>query len=206
MIHFWRFFLMGLFHPNLRGFLLLLIVLYSANSRGENLSYEFDLNGNMTARNGEALTYDGRDLLTSIGGHSQFEYDHTGMRVKKTYQGVDTVYLGDAIEIQGCQEKNVVGFAGYPIAATSSSGTQWLHANHLGSVVAVTETDGSVYTQQYSTYGDPAQPLHSPIGYNSQRHDESGLIYLHARYYDPAIGKFLSPDPLSNISHPSGLN
>jgi RHS repeat-associated protein len=29
-----------------------------------------------------------------------------------------------------------------------------------------------------------------------QRDVESGLYYLRARYYDPAIGRFLSQDPL----------
>src|SRR5580765_3784816 len=93
--------------------------------------YQYDLNGNMSVRNGDALTYDGRDLLTSVGGDPQFEYDASGLRVKKTYQGNSTIYFGDSIEIERCQEKNIVGFAGYPIASTSSSGSQWLHANHL---------------------------------------------------------------------------
>src|SRR5580765_1544688 len=168
--------------------------------------YQYDLNGNMSVRNGDALIYDGRDLLTSIGGDSQFEYDHSGSRVKKTYQGNSTIYFGDSIEIQRCKETNVFGFAGYPIASTSSNGTEWLHSNHIGSVVAVTKTDGSIYAQQYSTYGLPAQALKSPLGFNAQRHDESGLIYLHARYYDPSIGRFLTPDPISNTSHPSGLD
>src|SRR5580765_183303 len=134
---------MGLFHSQsiapkecLIAFFVLLIPTLAFSQ------YQYDLNGNMTQRNGDALTYDGRDLLTSIGGDSQFEYDAAGMRVKKVYQGASTVYLGDSIEIQRCHEENVVGFAGYPIAATSSSGPLWLHSNHMGSVVAVTRPDG----------------------------------------------------------------
>src|SRR5262249_52154914 len=33
-------------------------------------------------------------------------------------------------------------------------------------------------------------------GYIGQRQDETGLIYLHARYYDPVLGRFLGPDPV----------
>ena len=41
-------------------------------------------------------------------------------------------------------------------------------------------------------------------GWIDQRQDgETGLTYLHARYYDPATGTFLSPDP---IGPEGGLN
>ncbi len=55
-------------------------------------------------------------------------------------------------------------------------------------------------------------------GYIGERQDtETGLTYLHARYYDPALGVFLSPDPLgggytygsgnpANLTDPSGLD
>jgi RHS repeat-associated protein len=40
-------------------------------------------------------------------------------------------------------------------------------------------------------------------GWIDQRQDETGLTYLHARYYDPQLGTFLSPDP---IGPEGGLN
>src|SRR5262249_882340 len=39
-------------------------------------------------------------------------------------------------------------------------------------------------------------------GYLSERQDETGLFYLHARYYDPALGRFVSADP----TIPTGSN
>ena len=47
-------------------------------------------------------------------------------------------------------------------------------------------------------YGPYGKPLTNPIngkGYINQRFDpETGLQYLHARYLDPELGLFLSPD------------
>ena len=34
----------------------------------------------------------------------------------------------------------------------------------------------------------------------------TGLVYLNARYYDPAVARFVSPDPLMNPSDPKTLD
>ncbi len=34
------------------------------------------------------------------------------------------------------------------------------------------------------------------LNYTGQRRDDTGLVYYHARYYDPRLGRFLSPDTL----------
>ena len=37
----------------------------------------------------------------------------------------------------------------------------------------------------------------NPYGFAGREYDaESGLYYMRARYYDPSLGRFLSPDPL----------
>lgn len=36
--------------------------------------------------------------------------------------------------------------------------------------------------------------------------DDTGLVYLNARYYDPVLGRFLSPDPLMNPGDPRTLD
>lgn len=44
-------------------------------------------------------------------------------------------------------------------------------------------------------------------GWIDQRQDpETGLTYLHARYYDAALGQFVSPDPLNPIEPGVGAN
>src|SRR5437667_5843164 len=42
--------------------------------------------------------------------------------------------------------------------------------------------------------------------FTGQRTDATGLIYLHARYYDPMLGRFISPDPTVSTTRLVGLN
>jgi RHS repeat-associated protein len=54
---------------------------------------------------------------------------------------------------------------------------------------AVTERTG------YAAYGEPKPTTSLPKGFIGERPDpETGLLHLNARYYDPALGRFISPD------------
>ena len=60
----------------------------------------------------------------------------------------------------------------------------------------VTKMDGSVQERaNYAAYGEPKPVSGLPKGYIGERADpETGLQYLNARYLDPALGRFISPD------------
>lgn len=96
----------------------------------------------------------------------------------------------------------------------------FLHRDHLNSVKLTTDAAGCAASRSaYRPYGDrrqaaaatnpgcsPANPL-EPRGFIGERQDpETGLLYLHARYYDPVIGRFLSPDTLDPIEQGVGTN
>jgi RHS repeat-associated protein len=90
--------------------------------------------------------------------------------------------------------------------------TRYLHRDHLGSVVAATDTAGAVL-ERYSydpwgkrrdpgTWQTPApgtfshDPVFSDRGYTGHEHlDHVGLVNMNGRVYDPEIGRFLSADP-----------
>ncbi|MEM8535962.1 MAG: RHS repeat-associated core domain-containing protein [Chloroflexota bacterium] len=45
------------------------------------------------------------------------------------------------------------------------------------------------------------------LNFTGQRRDDTGLLYYHARYYDPQLGRFLSPDTLvPDPTTPQDLN
>lgn len=79
--------------------------------------------------------------------------------------------------------------------------------------VAVTGTSaadaGTVTRNAYTPYGmtRDADHLTSTRGWLNQHEDTTtGLTYLNARYYDPALGRFLTPDPLMNPGDPRTLD
>jgi RHS repeat-associated protein len=89
------------------------------------------------------------------------------------------------------------------IAPTSGNSATKLHHDQIGSIRMITDAAGSTSTATTTTwdsYGNnigTTGTLTSPFGYAGQYTDpETGLVYLHARYYDPSTGQFLTVDPL----------
>ena len=71
--------------------------------------------------------------------------------------------------------------------------------NPFGSTGLVTNRDGNaVENQQYYAYGRPrgGGALPTDFTYTGQKVDDTGLMYYRARYYDPVIGQFVSPDTI----------
>ncbi len=77
-----------------------------------------------------------------------------------------------------------------------------IYSDRMGSIVAVVDVVSStrVAAYSYDSYGHRRSVATSMIqrfGFAGREHDEeSGLIYLRARYFDPRAGVFLSPDPI----------
>ncbi len=91
-----------------------------------------------------------------------------------------------------------------------------LHADHLGSTVAMTNGDGDLAEQiRYRNYGEVRgrwNAAGNPIGsgdsayryeYTGYENEiDSGLMYAGARFYDPEIGMFLTHDPVAEFPSP----
>ncbi len=91
-----------------------------------------------------------------------------------------------------------------PSAPTSTTtySVVYVHTDALGSPVAETNTTGTVIIgsrSQYEPYGKPlTTPREGAPSYTGHQYDtSSGLIYAQQRYYDPALGRFLSTDPMA---------
>ena len=105
-------------------------------------------------------------------------------------------------------------FAGQRIAMKRDGVLTYLHADHpsatlrtsLGSIVVTTNISGSLTSSRgYRAYGNYRRGGDLPTDYRftGQQQDASGLIYMNARYYDPVLGQFISPDTL--IPDPSNV-
>jgi len=86
------------------------------------------------------------------------------------------------------------------------------HTDGLGSVRALTDGNGTV-TQTYRTdaFGQVTGSQGSsiqPFGFTGEQQDpESGLVFLRARAYSPALGRFMQRDPVGGSgANPLSLN
>jgi RHS repeat-associated protein len=124
----------------------------------------------------------------------------------------ETLYLGPELERSpaGVWSKHVHADA-KRVGAGGTSQVFFHHRDHLASVKVISNASGQeVKRTVYRPCGEkgPETGTHAESkGYIGERHDvETGLIYLNARYYDPVIARFVSPDWLDPNKAGVGTN
>jgi RHS repeat-associated protein len=143
-----------------------------------------------------------------------YAYDVDDQRVSKTVDGVVENYYLDGNQIAFVTdgggnetEHYLYGLnVDQVLAADSATGMLWALADRLGSIDTLTDADGTVVeSRTYDSFGNllsttPNSQLPTPnfrYGYTGRELDlESGLDYYRARYYDAAVGRFISVDPM----------
>ncbi|MEI8080742.1 MAG: right-handed parallel beta-helix repeat-containing protein [Actinomycetes bacterium] len=179
-------------------------------------AFTWDADGNMLSKGSQAFTYDAINRLTQVVSGTLtlgYAYDGDGRRASKTVNGTATGYTYDTIAglayVLAEQTGSTTTLYTYGtdlISQTDPAGVQsYYHYDGLGSTRSLTNGSGQI-TARY-TY-DAFGALRLSSGTDStafkftgeQTDDEIGLIYLRARYYDPATGRFLSRDPFPGFA------
>ncbi len=163
-------------------------------------TYAFDASGDRIRSGGVTFGYDQADRLTSAGT-ATYAYNGSGMRTAKTVGGTTTAFTWDGANLASDGTSSFIyGPGGLPIEQISSAGTSWFFHDQQGNTRALIDGAGAVSgTYAYSPQGrttahtGTSTPLQYGQGYTDA---ETGLIYLKARYYDPATAEFLTVDPL----------
>lgn len=89
-------------------------------------------------------------------------------------------------------------------ATASLASPTYLHADHQGSIVAISGASGASQINRYDEYGIPAATNAGRFQYTGQAWlAEIGLYYYKARIYSPTLGRFLQTDP---IGYQGGIN
>ena len=96
------------------------------------------------------------------------------------------------------------------IAQQNVVGWQYYLGDALGSMRQLTNAVGSVtLARGYEPFGKLLSSAGNPLtkyGYTGEWTDPTNLVYLRARYYDPATGRFLSKNPVrGSIALPATL-
>jgi RHS repeat-associated protein/uncharacterized repeat protein (TIGR01451 family) len=155
----------------------------------------------------------------------RYSYDADGGRVRKETKTEVTRYIGPHFEVtvaitnsQVLTTTKYYDFGGQRIAVrqiTPQTNTlSYLHGDHLGSTSVTTSNSGAATNNvRYFAYGgqrgtNSILALPTDHTFTGQKLDKgSGLLYYGARYYDAALGMFISPDPLiPDPSDPQSLN
>lgn len=178
-------------------------------------AYTYDANGNMTTRGSQTLTWDVENRLVGVTGGVTMSavYDGEGNRVKKNEGGETVVYVNQYYE------KNLTTgvvtthyyLGSSEVAYRKGTTLEYVCQDHLSSTALTTDASGNtVGTIKYFAFGytrGTSGTLGTDKLYTGQRLDNTGLYFYNARYYDAAIGRFISADTLvPNWSNPQSLN
>ena len=184
-------------------------------------AFRHDAAGNLVSR-GDATgptkryCYNGQGSLTQAfdahGRSVHFTYDAFGRRVTKQVDAYLTRYswagrqlLHEETTCEGKQveRRDYLYYPGehLPLAVRINDKSYYYHTDRTGTVLAMTDARGQiVWRADYTAWGEVtvhveivSQPLRSLGHYHDT---ETGLYYNLFRYYDPRLGRYLTPDPI----------
>jgi RHS repeat-associated protein len=181
--------------------------------------FSYDANGNCVNDGKRLYEWDVQNRLVRVivpnEGEVRFRYRVDGMRVEKqVVGGLTTKYIYDGqtvigeIRSDGTKRWYVMGAMGYVCRIDEGANGEILARDYfvydgLGSCSALVSSNGIVVAKyDYDVYGsvrDQEGQRANSFKYVAQighvTDEETGLIYMRARYYDPEIGRFVSEDP-----------
>lgn len=174
-------------------------------------SYTYDADGNTVSRdspNGlESFAWTGRDQLEGLSGLSSasYTYSYDGQRITASENGESSNLLYNGSLVVGKLGTSTTWYlfgprSGQPLARSIDGNISYYATDALNSVVAVVDPSGSVQkAYSYGAWGrvrDSEGSASEDFGFTGHLSAPGGLWYFGARYYDPSIGRFVSPDPL----------
>jgi RHS repeat-associated protein len=194
-------------------------------TKSTSVTYSYDELGERTKRTpttGPATTYSYNEAgnLTSVTRlkegetpaiEDSYTYNGEGLRASETISGTTNYLTWDtSIELPSILSNGsysfIYGPGAMPIEQINAENkVQYLHHDEQGSTRLITASTGTTEgTYTYSAYGETTGhtgTATTPLGYDAQyTNSDTGLVYMHARTYDPTTAQFLTVDPLADVT------
>ena len=179
---------------------------------GQLLSYD-DIGNPLNFRDGISMTWkNGRQLATLTNGQTSasYDYDESGIRTKKTVNGVTTTFQLDGSKIVSENRNGIVQSYFYDengsvLGITYGGENYYFRKNFRNDVLAILNASGEVVVEySYDPWGNilavngslaSTLGADNPFRYRGYYYDtETGFYYVSSRYYDPEVGRYLNAD------------
>ena len=175
-------------------------------------TFSYDNNGNLIFDGTSTYAFNPKNQLTKVTKGTtvtNYTYDAQGQRLSKSQGARFTLYPNKSYNVDSDGKTTVSIFASWGMVANietlpdSVPKVYTFATDHLGGVAVTTDSAGvPVEIQDYGTFGNPglndkSETFDSQRKYIGEMYDtETELNYLNARYYNSAIGRFISEDPM----------
>ncbi|MBE7052211.1 MAG: RHS repeat-associated core domain-containing protein [Ruminococcaceae bacterium] len=177
--------------------------LYKVVENGAETIYEYDLNGNLIKRGNDEFAYDADDKLvySNVNGVvTAHEIGLDGLRKTKTTDNTTTTYDLDENGNVICENDDDIILGHKPLAKEIDGEYFYYIYNGHGDVVMMIDENGTIKNSYaYDPWGaivSQSETIENSHKYAGEYYDdETGLIYLRARYYDPSTRRFIQEDP-----------
>ena len=183
-------------------------------------TFGYDDHGQLVSAPWGTHTLDAQGRLRSIalqgGGSEALTYSYGGSLVRRVTTdagGASRQVLSPdpLVRIEDGQVIAQITDGGRIVARDQGGQLTWLHYDHLGSLVLMTDAAGAeVLRLTYDPYGRVLSRTGTAVasqGFATGQDLGHGLVLLGARWYSPQLGRFISPDPLvGDIDDPAAWN
>ena len=170
--------------------------------------YEYDRQGNTLSDGENTYRYDSLNRIVEVktknGDIQKNHYDGEGLRAELEENGrlVAFIFDGDKVVSEKTDNNTIRYIRGYELISSDSAAAKTYYhyaSDELGSTTHVTDENGNVYNYyEYDAFGNfltKAENVPNRFCFTGEQYDPlTSQYYLRARFYTPAIGRFLNED------------
>ncbi|NLJ29541.1 MAG: DUF2778 domain-containing protein [Deltaproteobacteria bacterium] len=179
------------------------------------LNISHDANGNIVSMGNRTFTYGENNRLIEASENrkvtGRYVYNGFGLRTIKGsthyHYDLEGRLMAETNAKNGRTLREYIYVNSTLLAVMEKGKALYVHTDHLGTPIKATDERGNlVWDAAYKPFGEGVEDRHSaPKGktlpmnlrFPGQYYDEeTGLHYNWNRYYDPKLGRYLTPDPI----------